>query len=1406
MPIPPPSRIPSDAGVTFEGFEKIVIPSRGQVKDLLDSFLAAMEKAPGPMIRVILGWWGEGKTDAYGRYLKPNVARSGDLLVFVAASSIANSYERRDVSDTIEKTSLSALRFLVALLAAARDENPALGIGSVGGSPEDYVGNSLLKLATTNRATRKIVFFIDEFEELLLHPRLNDIISGLKEVVNPPQGPDSGVRQWLFDKGKLGGKVHFVLACTPDAYYRLESNAETALIFGGLERRQGVIELPPISRREGVRFLLDLLRYSYDGKLPDGLFVAPGIFDALARAAQLNLGNLVSLLARCLTSAAAQPDRTGLDYAAVVDALWNQTITAYGSHAKCIETDLVDRIERGLTQSSKMPDYVSRKFMRMMVGEPRPHRAEDLASRLGLTPKDIKRLINLLDETVRSVYGVGPATVRVVPVHVTEDVLRTEFREWIRIEGDTAQVKLDDYSETWDGFLDRISYLRTSESTDFEFFLPSDDQGVLACFEGISASLAQEIANKVRRLGETETYYVPSELLLQHVFPVAVPRQLDFIRDRRARLEVWRDVTRNLRSHFESSFAEALLGFLPFLNRFSVETKNEIGIRKNLQVFGLKDSRTNASVRGIIYCAPGDLTSAEVELVARHMGDMPPVHCAWVFHGGNILDEASRKIQDKGLGTSENGKLVLVRVHPTLAKLLLAAWLARKERPQEISVADLEESVSILLKEDLALEERWDQWISAQQGAGWFVGDMILNSASSPREAADALRFFVNYYPEPLTAKRALERNTTELARFVMYGSKMGLFPDIETDTKLGTVAEDLVSNGFLRREGEKFCVAFTQVEKRVLEVIERHKSVDEDSVNDYFVIGAKQKRILKDVYLPTLEYKGFIAREHGKVRRMTEQDWDARIKGRPLETLRVYCDRLGPYGHVFVSKQRDSKLIVLSEVLTFIDNLLRRRENESLETEDWASLRTSSLLVRLLDYCEGELLPLMVRASQAGDRLGQSLSTRAQEILIQIERAAKDALKWTKTRISPEAIDEYAQIKGLVEESSALATKQDPLALVRGVQSGLSKGEIEAFKFDSSEETASFFNLIVHRRRTLLSKLENLGTRSAKLLNEMARDFAEVEDRQKKIDRALNELQSSSGMATERFIGALGRFGGPGGDLPENELQKSDLSGLNEVVASILTQLNQQYLQLQNAVDLARNLIQAESALTQAAEIASRCIENARRLMPEVDATKITDAMKRIETNTQSSRARLASEPIPANLSELVSTMNRLVKVAQTATGQIREDTRAIGQEWRAFADRQIETLDRIVRVAEVVASRQKKVVPPKLQQAIDDLRAELVKDVERMVPDSGDIRSGQETVKRELALLASGFLSERALLVLLVITGGSSGRGAAWISLDELAEEVLRRFGIDRAVLEKLVAELRNNNIVMDGLALRG
>ena len=52
-------RLPSDAGITFEGFKDIKITSRESVKEKLENFVEYCKDAKKPAMRVVIGEWVE---------------------------------------------------------------------------------------------------------------------------------------------------------------------------------------------------------------------------------------------------------------------------------------------------------------------------------------------------------------------------------------------------------------------------------------------------------------------------------------------------------------------------------------------------------------------------------------------------------------------------------------------------------------------------------------------------------------------------------------------------------------------------------------------------------------------------------------------------------------------------------------------------------------------------------------------------------------------------------------------------------------------------------------------------------------------------------------------------------------------------------------------------------------------------------------------------------------------------------------------------------------------------------------------------------------------------------------------------------------------------------------------------
>jgi hypothetical protein len=257
----------------------------------------------------------------------------------IAATSIKNSYELSNVKKIHDTTTMSSLRFLVSVMCSIEEQYLKTDFLNKSEDAEEYVSDVLLYLKDKNNLT-KICIFIDEFEDLLATQRmLTLIISGIKEVINGEYEP-------IAESGILSGFFHIVIAATPDSFYKIQTFQGISEIFGGLGRRTGIIRLPPVSLEEGVHFLFELLEYAYDYSLPEILPINDaGFFQGTYYISQGNLGNMVSLLTRLLSSAIKNDEEINIiNYDDYLRFFKRTEIYVFGANTDCLDSNRYDKI------------------------------------------------------------------------------------------------------------------------------------------------------------------------------------------------------------------------------------------------------------------------------------------------------------------------------------------------------------------------------------------------------------------------------------------------------------------------------------------------------------------------------------------------------------------------------------------------------------------------------------------------------------------------------------------------------------------------------------------------------------------------------------------------------------------------------------------------------------------------------------------------------------------------------------------------------------------------------------------------------------------------------------------------------------------------------------------------------
>ncbi|RSN71495.1 hypothetical protein [Candidatus Methanodesulfokora washburnensis] len=1092
-------RLPSDSGVTFEGFENIKLKSRESVREKLEDFMNYCKSARKPAIRVILGEWGEGKTDAYKRYIKPKAEADGNYAFFVSASTLSNGYEVPSVSKLLESTPLSAVRFLVVLFNCIREECKEARIPD----PQNYSDassylNDALKNLIGEEKTRRIFIFIDEFEELLLFPqKLKDIISGIKETIN-------GRYTAIDEGGEYEGCVHLIVAATPDAYYRLQTEEDTSLIFGGLGRRAGVIDLPQIRKEEGITFLFELLKYIYNNNLPQPLpFSSFGIFNALFRITQGNPGNLVSLFTRLMNSARVDEKSIKvIDSEHFLKFLEKEYVFVYGGSTACLETETFHRFLK-IVEDQKRREIGEKcsLLLRTVVGEFKPFSVDELEENIKY--KDIKNLIAIVNDDLRRREGIKRAILKVSPLRPDKTFhdIETVFKEFISEKEDGKYIQIDNYSERLDAFEDRISYFTYEDGNIVrKIYLPSDQHDIMSFFEGIRPRRAIEIGNIIsKKLCEDKDYYIASDELLSQIFPTPVPRELEFIINREKRLKLWRDVTRNLAKEYENNMPDALIYVLKRSDVFSIE---KIGCEEKEDHIPTCIAKLiigeMMKINSIFFPVNGDVKSADIEELSHLIEERkPPIHCALLIFTGDITPEAEEKIENKEMGKKGENLILEIRIHPTLVKRIICIYKAKQMPAGEINENLLSSVINKTVRDELNIPGKINSWLKEQEKKGVVVR-LRIQSTSNFREFADTLRFFINFMEYEETIDEIFYKNQ-DLLEYTRYGAKkIGLIPDIQLP-KFNKIVEDLLDNGFLvkLREG-RYKIQDHPVENRILRILDKETKILQKDLEEFFVL--ENSRYLNDVFLPILEYKGLIERKDKYYSLTDKNELSLHVENeyaRFLEIAQQYQD----YGYIYMIKERGDRFISLTKLKSFINELYKQIQGLSGLNER-VELQKLSLMKRLLEHFFEELYPLIKKASEKGKSILTDAYSLENEVKSSVDKIREECNKWFKLQFEIESVEEYKRIREALKEIKECLSFADEEIKER--IKGFKEEEKKNFFFNKNEEDAYYFNPKLYIMSTSFKKAKDVREEIKKAVEELERHLKTLDEKQERIESAL--------------------------------------------------------------------------------------------------------------------------------------------------------------------------------------------------------------------------------------------------------------------------------------------------------------
>ncbi|MHA1331034.1 MAG: hypothetical protein ACTSR2_08155, partial [Candidatus Hodarchaeales archaeon] len=531
------NRLPSLAGVTFEGFENVKLESRTVVQNQLESFFHSAVNSDRTFVSFLIADWGEGKTDAYFRYIKPYCTKNNHNTILLPAIQISNSYEVISNDPTLKKINSNAYQLILSIFQSIEAKSSILADLSKIDDPKQYLIEQLFDL--TSNGKKHFFIFIDELEDLFLSNEkfLGLFLLSLKELINKNSTLD-------VDGYNILRNVHFVVCCTPNIYNRIKTRFET--IWGGLGRRIKEIELPHVSRYEGLKFLFELLKYSYNGELPGVLPIeSEGILSLLHLVSLGNLGTMVKLFSDSIVSCCKEVKDNQIEklsHDKIIAFLKPQKITVYGGETPAINAEALKSLFETMNDALRKYPPQAKQLLSLMIGEWKPYSIEEIKKRINYR-QELTRVINSLNMYFKR--NSIPKPIIEVCVFDNLEIIRGELlKDYYKEEPGGQLIDFGNEILEFNEFLEKITHIAIDKN-EFKilYIFPLEDEGIKSLFENITEGTLAILKRRINSKYKDEPFYVINPKILQLIYPTPIPLDLNYIKDRQKRLKLWREIS-----------------------------------------------------------------------------------------------------------------------------------------------------------------------------------------------------------------------------------------------------------------------------------------------------------------------------------------------------------------------------------------------------------------------------------------------------------------------------------------------------------------------------------------------------------------------------------------------------------------------------------------------------------------------------------------------------------------------------------------------------------------------------------------------------------------------------------------------------------------------------------------------
>ncbi|NYB52414.1 MAG: hypothetical protein HVN35_07655 [Methanobacteriaceae archaeon] len=1186
----------------------------------------------------------------------------------------------------------------------------------------------------------------------------------------------------------------------------------------GFDRRVGKIRLTPITREEGLKFLMDLIKYSYTSKddddplLPKKLPINNiSVFNTLLRVSQRNMGNLTSLFTEIFKSLVVNDQIEILNYSNLLEQLKKHEITAYGGQAPCIDNNY-ERIIKYLEDICSNEDRENcKEIFRLIIGELRPHSLNNISEIIHRDNSIVKKLIDKINDEIKLNDKIENAFITVASLSDNknlEDVLK-KLTEYNYIKNNkTFYIHKIKFSEPIEEFKERIIHYDLDDNYNLvpQVYLPINKEDTKAFFEGLieDDEEATTLSSIFKELTKDDTAYLANESLLNLIYPTPIPPDTAYLTNEEEKLKLWRYLSHNLNMEYEKNMLESFYLFMEESKIFQIN--EQINSRLQLII-----PETNTQINTHILLVNGDVERKHIIEASEILSDNLATNLVIILHNGEFTEQAYDELNAHKLGKNGKYQVMDIQLHHSLAKKLLFGYKAMQKFEDFIDM-DLFEGVCKEKIDELNLKDKINSWIDHQIDKGLVINQIKLKNARDLKTFSDGLKLYLNYNGSH-SPEEIHNLNMNGVLLFKRYGGRGFIASDFEDGpSEITKVSSDLSENGFLIEKNGKYAVTTNPVEDRICEFIENSGGkLSLTELKSYFIIRDRNERAFQDVFINILDYKGIIKQTGAKKEPIIEInnfDW-------AIENLRniyneyknnVEDEEFRRFGHYYIMKQRASKLIVFEE----FDDFITKTYNEAESSRDLLKI---NICTKILNHFNNNFLLAIQEASKTAPKLMSHINQMKTDLDESIDNIINKSVLLLKYNFKKNDIIEYQGLLHDFEDLNNLYLKifsKDELSTeIKNIENKFKrkypeeyvKKLLEIFGFNKENDTTPYFNVKIYLMNEKIKKISNKASEIKTTLDQLGFKFKEIENRQYELKNKIKETKES---ITENNKIAFYMYKQlEEANITQNQTLKTpssnlDLSSLLKSSEDSLNQIGERIKLVMKYTNHIENINEAEieflDTLRQhkADYLIYQRIGDTKNF--EKDLKFLDEKIKEYES--------IYKEIDMEELRNDIKKRQGLVREFNSWTTSLQIASDAISSEWEDYQNKNRENVNKIQKTFDIFKSKGKLSEDQEalINYGIKNLIQYSKVDILNSEYTASELDSMREKLNHDAIKIFGAFLEENDRRLLLCLESMES----KWISMAEVQKMAKDKLGMGEKSLQESLDNLINEGFLKQGLSL--